>query len=697
MKKTIISVFIICAGLVIPLTAFATPSSVDRITDHIQPLIQTDYIRGDHYIATSTTASSTLPKLNSTIFNSTTLCIGGDCKVAWPSGGSGTVTNIATTFPILGGPIITTGTLTFGGLSTSSPVVVSNIPYFSGANTFANVATTSHSFSGPFSITGTIGTLIGGANSTVTWTGLATTTTLASSNLLVSNGASGVYGVATSTLSASSPLTGSFVQIGSGGALGCQTASGSQAGCLSSTDWTTFDNKGSGTVTSVTGTWPINSSGGTTPTISWVGLATTSQPASSNVLVSDGVKGIYGVATSSETCTWPQLCAAHVVLSGGGAITWGGLSTSSNAVTSAIPYFSGVNTLANVATTSHAFSGPFSVSGTIGALIGGANSTITWTGLATSSNTVTSNLFYGTSATGSVGNVATTSLGVTSPITFSGTLGAQVGGASGNFACATCNTTNATVSSVATTWPITGGPITTTGTLIWAGLATTSQPASSNLLVSDGVKGLYGVATSSLSAGTGLSGSFNYIGSGGSLALTVPVAISSGGTATTTGGFTNGLETYNGTTLTNYSGYSLSSSLLTALNASTTNLSIATNASFNGVINSAASQPATSTAITLNWGSTVPQIEYQIGISATTLTIFNATTSVQWGSRKLIWVCNPPAASGGALTWIGVEWVGSAPTQTTTAGQCDVYSFDITLATSTSVYKVAGSQGAGFQ
>lgn len=74
--------------------------------------------------------------------------------------------------------------------------------------------------------------------------------------------------VATSTLSASSPLTGSFTQIGSGGSLGCQTASGSQAGCLSSTDWTTFNNKGSGTLTAVTGTYPVQSSGGNTPIIS---------------------------------------------------------------------------------------------------------------------------------------------------------------------------------------------------------------------------------------------------------------------------------------------------------------------------------------------------------------------------------------------------------------------------------------------
>lgn len=74
-----------------------------------------------------------------------------------------------------------------------------------------------------------------------------------------------------STLTASSPLTGSFAQVGTGGSLGCQTASGSQAGCLSSTDWTTFNNKQpSGTyVTAVNGTTnQITSSGGTTPTLS---------------------------------------------------------------------------------------------------------------------------------------------------------------------------------------------------------------------------------------------------------------------------------------------------------------------------------------------------------------------------------------------------------------------------------------------
>ena len=53
------------------------------------------------------------------------------------------------------------------------------------------------------------------------------------------------------------------------------TASATNRGALSAADWTTFNNKGSGTVTSVTGTAPVVSSGGATPAIS-MAAATTS-------------------------------------------------------------------------------------------------------------------------------------------------------------------------------------------------------------------------------------------------------------------------------------------------------------------------------------------------------------------------------------------------------------------------------------
>jgi len=57
--------------------------------------------------------------------------------------------------------------------------------------------------------------------------------------------------------------------------LNVPTASATNRGALSAADWTTFNNKGNGTVTSVTGTAPVVSSGGATPAIS-MAAATTS-------------------------------------------------------------------------------------------------------------------------------------------------------------------------------------------------------------------------------------------------------------------------------------------------------------------------------------------------------------------------------------------------------------------------------------
>ena len=57
--------------------------------------------------------------------------------------------------------------------------------------------------------------------------------------------------------------------IGSGTSLAQHVADASHNGYLSSTDWSTFNSKGSGTVTSVSGTTnQITSTGGTTPVLS---------------------------------------------------------------------------------------------------------------------------------------------------------------------------------------------------------------------------------------------------------------------------------------------------------------------------------------------------------------------------------------------------------------------------------------------
>lgn len=228
----------------------------------------------------------------------------------------------------------------------------------------------------------------------------------------------------------------------------------------------------------------------------------------------------------------------------------------------------------------------------------------------------------------------------------------------------------------------------------------------------------------------------------------LPVA--NGGTNQTSFSVTNGLVAFDGTRLNNFAGYTLTSSLLSTLNASSSLLSanyaafgatatstftstgmlgvgttspwgfISINAnalgtspafaigsttstwfaiSNGGGIQLTETLPATTTTITLDWaaGPTAgPTIDYQIGFSATTITVINATTTQYAGSRKLVMVCNPNGAAG-ALTWKGVEWAGgTAPTQTTTANACDEYSIWVTHATSTSAYKVFGGGSTGF-
>lgn len=276
---------------------------------------------------------------------------------------------------------------------------------------------------------------------------------------------------------------------------------------------------------------------------------------------------------TSVTGTWP-------ILSSGGntpIISWGGLSTTTNLVSGHVVYSSGVGSITDVATTSHSFSGPFGITGTIGALIGGSNSTITWTGLATTSQPSSGNLLESNGSAGVFG-VATSSLGVTSPITFSGTLGAQAGGSGGNFACATCLTTNQTI----TLSGAVSGSGSTAITTTYAGilgntLGGTGQNSSSwtgVAAVNSGIWSQY--ATSTISCSGNISCT-SFAGFGAStITLTGAVPIVNGGTATTTGGNTNGVEFYDGSKITNDTSliHTTSGSLTTITNASTTALSV---------------------------------------------------------------------------------------------------------------------------
>lgn len=201
-------------------------------------------------------------------------------------------------------------------------------------------------------------------------TGLATTTPIAGGNLLAytTSGAGFAYGVATSTLAASSPLTGSFTQVGSGGSLGCQTASGSQAGCLAAADFTTFNGKQA----ALTFTYPL------TNTANTIALA-------------------FGTTTAN---TWSQLQTFTSGISSAG-ITNSSLGAGTvNSTSAGLEYVTATSSVSNGT--------GIGFTGTAGALIGGTNLTITNTG-------VTSNVAgTGISVSGSTGAVTVTNTGVIS-------------------------------------------------------------------------------------------------------------------------------------------------------------------------------------------------------------------------------------------------------------------------------------------
>ena len=96
-------------------------------------------------------------------------------------------------------------------------------------------------------------------------------------------------------------------------------ASSTTNGYLTSTDWNTFNNKGSGTVTSVSGTAPISSSGGATPAIS-ISQATTS---------TNGYLSSTDWNTFNNKATLPSQTgnSGKYLTTDGSATSWGALPT----------------------------------------------------------------------------------------------------------------------------------------------------------------------------------------------------------------------------------------------------------------------------------------------------------------------------------------------------------------------------------
>ncbi|MBI5457114.1 hypothetical protein HY971_00085, partial [Candidatus Kaiserbacteria bacterium] len=233
--------------------------------------------------------------------------------------------------------------LTQGVFFASSTVASSQFPYASStALTAGNLFATNATFTNALTVAN------GGTGAT----------TLGGGQVLFGNGTGAIGSVATGTVSGTNGITTTAGRFALGGALAidCTVASGSAAGCLSSTDWTTFNNKQA----TISASWPITLSGAT--------------------------------------------------------LGFNGLSTSTAAVIGNVPYFSSANTFANVATTSVTNGTAISFSGTAGALLGGSNLTINFAAPATaalsipyaSSTAVSSS--YASSTSGFFGNLSIGSL-----------------------------------------------------------------------------------------------------------------------------------------------------------------------------------------------------------------------------------------------------------------------------------------------
>jgi len=369
-------------------------------------------------------------------------------------------------------------------------------------------------------------------------------------------------------------------------------------------------------------------------------LAATST-GSKGINLSGGCFAINGTCVGSGSGTVTAVTGTFPIFSSGGAtpnITFGGLSTSTNLVTGELPFSTGINTLGQVATSSISFSSPLSTSGTAGALVGGTSLTVscptcttggitalgnyaTTTGTAISFSTSTQSLqgaTFGQSIIMSANSVLFTPV-ITGTLTAaSSTLLANNNFFSGNttFSASTTMQAQLNLNQASSTFLTTTTLFTPSGTvsvptvksagalvftaasgvaefvaggtsLSWDG--TIFQPGSNNAAALGGTsnfwKNIYvtyasstlgsfssltsgdcvqastggelvsaaagcGTGTvTSIVAGTGLSG--GTITTSGTVALSVPVSIANGGTATTTGGVTNGVEFYNGSTLTN--------------------------------------------------------------------------------------------------------------------------------------------------
>jgi len=230
-------------------------------------------------------------------------------------GGTGTVTSVAASVPaflsITGSPITTSGTLAISYSGTALPIA-------NGGTALTTTPTNGQLLIG--NGTGyTLAALTAGSNITIT---------NGSGSISIAGNAGTVTSVAALTLATSGTDLSSTVATGTSTpviTLNVPTASATNRGALSSSDWTTFNNKGSGTVTSVGFTG---------------GIITVATATSTPAFTVAGTSG--GIPYFSSASTWATSAAlaANALVVGGGAGVAPATVTTGTGVVTAL----GVNT-----------------------------------------------------------------------------------------------------------------------------------------------------------------------------------------------------------------------------------------------------------------------------------------------------------------------------------------------------------------
>jgi hypothetical protein len=213
------------------------------------------------------TGTFTWPTFNQ---NTTGTAGGLSSTLAVASGGTGVTTSTGSGSVVLS----TSPTLVTPALGTPSSGTLTNCTFPTlNQNTTGTAAGLSLTLAVASGGTGLTSTPANGQIDIGNGSGFTRTTLTAGSNITITNSAGGISIAAANSGGTVTGVTATAPVTSTGGTapiIGMPVASASANGYLSSTDWTTFNNKGSGngTVTSVTGTSPIASTGGTTPAIS---------------------------------------------------------------------------------------------------------------------------------------------------------------------------------------------------------------------------------------------------------------------------------------------------------------------------------------------------------------------------------------------------------------------------------------------